>query len=113
MTFYDETRWSAMFPQGTTPTFVLTLPSGWNLTLASTVVASFRCSGTQYDITVPAADITATTVTVRFTQEQTLAWKYHSTIKVQLNWLYSNGIRAASKVWCGQIDEQLLQEVMS
>ena len=102
-----------MFPQGATPTFILTLPAGWDLTLASKVVASFRCLGVQYDITPAAADITASTVTVRLTQEQTLALTQGATLKVQLNWLYSNGIRAASKVWCGQIDEQLLQEVMS
>ena len=102
-----------MFPQGATPTFVLTLPTGWDLTLASTVVVSFRCSGIQYDIEVPAADITATTVTVRLTQEQTLAWEYNSTLKVQLNWLLPNGIRLASSVWEGAIDEQLLMEVMS
>lgn len=102
-----------MFPQGATPTFILTLPTGWDLTLASTVIASFRCLGVQYDVTPTADDITATTVTVRLTQEQTLALTQGATLKIQLNWLYPNGIRAASKVWCGQIDEQLLQEVMS
>lgn len=102
-----------MFPQGATPTFVLTLPTGWDLTLASKVVASFRCSGVQYDVEPEAADVTATTVTVRLSQEQTLAWMYRSDLKVQLNWLYPNGIRAASRVWHGTVDEQLLMEVMS
>ena len=102
-----------MFPQGATPTFVLTLPVGWDLTLASKVVASFRCSGVQYDVEPEAADITATTVTVRLSQEQTLAWEFRSTLKVQLNWLLPNSIRVASSVWEGVIDEQLLMEVMS
>ena len=102
-----------MFPQGATPTFVLTLPVGWDLTLASKVVASFRCSGIQYDVEPEAADVTATTVTVRLSQQQTLAWMYRNDLKVQLNWTYPNGIRAASKVWRGQIDEQLLKEVMN
>lgn len=101
-----------MFPQGATPTFVLTLPTGWDLTLASTVVVSFRCSGIQYDIEVPAADITATTVTVRLTQEQTIAWQYRSILKVQLNWLMPDGVRAASSVWECVIGEQLFSEVM-
>ena len=80
-----------MFPQGATPTFILTLPTGWDLTLASKVVAS----------------------TVRLTQEQTLAWDYRSILKVQLNWLLPNGVRVASSVWEGVINEQLLTEVMS
>ncbi len=102
-----------MFPQGATPTFILTLPTGWDLTLASKVVASFRCFGVQYDVEPDAADITATTVTVRLTQEQTLAWDYRSILKVQLNWLLPNGVRVASSVWEGVINEQLLTEVMS
>lgn len=102
-----------MFPQGTTPTFILSLPQGWNLTLASKIVASFHCSGVQYDVEPDAADITATTVTVRLTQEQTLAWVYQSDLKIQLNWLLPNGTRIASTVWMGKIDEQLLLEVMS
>ena len=55
----------------------------------------------------------ATTVTVRLTQEQTLAWDYRSILKVQLNWLLPNGVRVASSVWEGVINEQLLTEVMS
>ena len=47
------------------------------------------------------------------TQEQTLAWDYRSILKVQLNWLLPNGVRVASSVWEGVINEQLLTEVMS
>ena len=101
------------FPQGATPTFILTLPSGWDLTLASKVVASFRCLGVQYDIDTQDLEISENTATVRLTQEQTLTLQQGATLKIQLNWLYPNGIRAASKVWRGQIDEQLLMEVMS
>lgn len=99
-----------MFPQGATPTFILTLPEGWDLSVATNVVASFRCSSVQYDISD--LIIERNTATVRLTQEQTLAWNYQSTLKIQLNWTYDNGVRAASKVWKGTVDEQLLLEVM-
>lgn len=102
-----------MFPQGATPTFVLTLPDDIDLTQASRVVASFRCSGVQYNVEPPELELTATTATARLTQEQTLAWDDGAVLKVQLNWLTSDGVRAASAVWEGFVDEQLLTEVMS
>lgn len=101
-----------MFPQGTTPTFVLTLPEGYDLTQASKVTASFRCSGVQVDVETPDLVLTATTATAQLTQEQTLAWEHGSALKVQLNWLTEDGARLASEVWEGVIDEQLLTEVM-
>lgn len=102
-----------MFPQGSTPTFVLTLPEGIDLTQASKVVASFRCSGVQYDVEPPELELTATTATARLSQEQTLAWDDGAVLKVQLNWLTQDGVRAASEVWEGVVEEQLLTEVMS
>lgn len=102
-----------MFPQGATPTFVLTLPEDVDLTQASRVVASFRCSGVQYNVEPPELELTATTATAHLTQEQTFAWDDGAVLKVQLNWLTPDGVRAVSSVWEGVIDEQLLMEVMS
>lgn len=102
-----------MIPQGATPTFVLQIPEGFDLTQASKVVASFRCSGVQINVETPELELTATTATAQLTQEQTLAWEHRSTLKVQLNWLMPDGVRAASSVWEGVVDEQLLTEVMS
>lgn len=101
-----------MIPQGATPTFVLTLPEDVDLTQASKVVASFRCSGVQYNVETPELELTATTATAQLTQEQTLAWDEGDTLKVQLNWLMPDGVRAASSVWEGVVDKQLLTEVM-
>ena len=102
-----------MIPQGATPTFVMTLPEDVDLTQASKVVASFRCSGVQINVETPELELTATTATVRLTQAQTLAWEHRSALKVQLNWLTQDGVRTASSVWEGVVDEQLLTEVMS
>lgn len=100
-----------MFPKGVTPTFILSLPFGWDLTLASKIVASFRCDGVQYDIS-DMEIVDANTVAIWLTQEQTMAWPSYSTLKIQLNWVYPNGVRASSNVWTGKVSEQLLPEVI-
>ena len=102
-----------MIPQGTTPTFVLTLPEGFDLTQASKVVASFCCSGKQVNVEPPELELTPTTASAHLTQEQTMGWEHRSPLKVQLNWLTQDGVRLASEVWEGVVDEQLLTEVMS
>ena len=42
-----------------------------------------------------------------------MGWEHRSPLKVQLNWLTQDGVRLASEVWEGVVDEQLLTEVMS
>lgn len=98
--------------QATTPTFILTLPAAVDLSEATKVV--FSAAQEQYVIekTGTALTIDGQTVSVYLTQAETL--KLHAgTLKLQLNWIYADGSRAATDIKSVRVTENLLKKVIS
>lgn len=98
--------------QGTTPTFVLTLPDTVDLTEASNVYVTFR-QGSQNALTKTGDDLIvyAHEVNVYMTQKDTLQFT-NGAVYVQMNWTYSDGQRAATNVVKIDWDENLLKAVV-
>lgn len=94
--------------QYTTPTFVLTLPEGVDLSLADEIIFSLRqgCLSIDKVVTVDGQE-----VDVYLSQEETGQLKVGA-CEIQLNWKYSNGERACSKIKKIAIGNNLLKEVI-
>ena len=98
--------------QGTTPTFILTLPDTVDLTEAQNVYVTFS-QGSQNSLTKSGNDIavSAHQVDVYMTQKDTLRFR-NGTVLIQMNWTFSGGERAATNVVSLDWDENLLQSVV-
>lgn len=102
--------------RGTTPTYTFTLPDEVDLTLASKVYVTFAKMDETIIFTKDNDDIeiTAHSVEVYLTQEETLALP-DGRIKVQLNWLYDdNGVtkRACSNKVVITTQKNLIDKVL-
>ena len=95
--------------QATTPTFILTLPSDIDLGEAQNVYFTLRQGPTFVNKKV--TTISGNTAYVSLTQAETVALM-QGTASVQLNWTYSGGLRAASKIVNINIDGNLLTGVI-
>lgn len=98
--------------QGTTPTFVLTLPETVDLTEARNVYVTFR-QGSQNALTKTGDDLIvyAHEVDVYMTQKDTLQFR-DGIVLVQMNWTFSGGQRAATNIVELNWDENLLKKVV-
>ncbi len=98
--------------QATTPTFILTLPASVDLSEASSVV--FSAAQEQHTIEKTGTDLTidGLTVSVYLSQAETLQL-HAGTLKIQLNWVYADGSRAATDVKTVRVTENLLKRVIS
>lgn len=96
--------------QGTTPTFVMTLPNSVDLTEAENVYFTLK----QLTTTIQKDDptVTAHEVSVYLSQEETLQLAVGNA-QLQLNWTYANGERACSNIVTVPITENLIKEVLS
>lgn len=98
--------------QATTPTFVLTLPQAVDLSQASSVVFVLSQENTIIEKKDAALTIEGQTVSVYLTQSETL--KLHAgSAKLQLNWVYADGSRAATDIKSIRVTENLLKKVIS
>ena len=98
--------------QGTTPTFVLTLPDTVDLTEAENIYVTFS-QGSQNSITKSGDDLAvfAHQVDVYMTQKDTLQFR-DGIVLIQMNWTFSGGQRAATDVVKIEWDENLLKKVV-
>lgn len=98
--------------QGTTPTFVLTLPDTVDLTEAQNVYVTFN-QGSQNSLTKTGNDIvvSAHQVDVYMAQKDTLQFR-NGTVLIQMNWTFSGGQRAATNVVSLDWDANLLKKVV-
>lgn len=98
--------------QSTTPTFVLTVPDSVDLTLP----AHFYCTIKQGNTYIQKNDSRLTigehTVSVSLTQAEANSLDV-GTARLQLNWTYANGSRAASDIVTIDITENLLRGVLT
>lgn len=101
--------------QGTTPTFTLTLPqdSTVDFTEADHVVFTLA----QGNVVVEKSDTDLTiaehSVSATLTQAESLRLSFYSEAKLQLNWTYSDGSRACTKVKTIIVGENLHKAVIS
>lgn len=98
--------------QATTPTFVLTLPDTVDLTEPIHFYFTLR----QGNVRIEKADsdlvIDGQTISVYLSQAETLTLTT-GIVKLQLNWTYTNGSRAASEIVSVNVTENLLKEVIA
>ena len=99
--------------QATTPTFTLTLPQSSSVDLTAAAKVIFTISQGSNKITKEVTPTDAKTVVVDLNQTESLSLKDGKTADIQLNWVYSNGKRNASKVKTIVVDKQLYKEVLS
>ena len=100
---------------GTTPTFTLRVTDDENLNFydAENIFFTIRQGSVEYTKDMEYITIVDNfTLRVSFTQEETLKFRYNQEAKIQLNWIYPNGIRAATKVKTVTLSENLLREVL-
>ena len=97
--------------QATTPTFILTLPSDIDLSLADSIVLTITQGN--YTLTKRKADITvaANVVSVYLSQEETLHF-HQGAARLQLNWTYGDHSRACSNIVDVIVEDNLLKEVL-
>lgn len=98
--------------QGTTPTFTLTLPNDINLEQAEHVKFTIEQWGTVVSKDETDMTISNNVVTVRLSQKDTIYLNQETDAKIQLNWTYSDGGRAATKVKTINISENLFKDVI-
>lgn len=99
--------------QATTPTFVLTLPSTIDLGDADHVVFTIEQDG--YSVTkdeTSGLTVSANVATVVLTQEDTVAFSKERKARIQLNWTYSDGSRAATDIKEIDVGENLYKDVI-
>lgn len=99
--------------QGTTPTFVCTLPNTVDLTEAAHVMFSISQGAAVVEKSDTNLTITAHTVAAYLTQAETLRFQQYSKAKVQVNWTYDDGSRACSEVVEVVVGENLHLAVIS
>lgn len=99
-------------PRGTTPTFLLTFSDeGLDLTEAQSVYVTFRMGGRAITKTGEDLVVEAKQITVSLTQAESLVFP-DGKVKVQANWVFPDGGRAASTVCLCSLTEQLLPKVV-
>lgn len=98
--------------QGTTPTFTLILPNTVDLTEAEAFLFTVSQGSAIVEKDENDMEITAHGVEVYLTQAETLKFQIYSDAKIQLNWVYSDGSRACTKVKTITVEENLHKAVM-
>lgn len=97
--------------QGTTPTFILTLPNDIDLGEAAHVYFTLRQKGTMIEKQDTELTIDENEVSVYLSQEETLSLAVGAAL-LQLNWTYANGARVCSEIASVSISENLLKAVV-
>lgn len=100
---------------GTTPTFTIKVTDDETLDFEQAENIYFTIRQGSVKFTKTGEDIGIIdehTLEVTFSQEETLAFRYNLEAEIQLNWTYSNGARAATRVKTIQLSKNLIREVL-
>lgn len=98
-------------PRGVTPTFILTFEDdGLDLTTAKNVYVTFD-NGAVITKTSDEISVAARQIEVYLTQAETLALS-RGAVKIQVNWTFDDGSRAASDIVPYTFGPQLLNRVV-
>lgn len=100
---------------GTTPEFIFDFSDDpdakdLDLTIMDHVYVTFTSGVKSFDKSDDALTITAKTITVSLSQEETL--KFGSTVLMQANWTFNNHKRGSSDVWEYDMGRQLCKKVL-
>lgn len=100
---------------GTTPEFIFDFSSDpaaseLDLTLMDHVYVTFTSGVKSFNKSDEDLTITAKTITVSLSQEDTL--KFGRTVQMQANWTFNNGKRGSSDIWEYSMGEQLCKKVL-
>ena len=98
--------------QGTTPTFILTLPNTVDLGAISNLYFSLEQGTTKLRKTGNELSINGQDVSVYLTQAETLKFNT-GRANLQLNWTYPDGSRACSNIVNVNVGLNLIKEVVS
>lgn len=97
--------------QGTTPTFILTLPNTVDLTAVSNLYFSLEQGSTKLRKMGNALSIDGQNISVYLTQAETLKFNTGKA-NLQLNWTYPDGSRACSNIVNVTVGLNLIKEVI-
>lgn len=97
--------------QYTTPTMILTVPNTLDLTLAETVYCTISQLPVVVTVSVDALTVSAHRVEVYLSQKQSGQFS-PGKAEVQLNVLYDDGTRLATKTATVTIGKNLLREIL-
>lgn len=97
--------------QGTTPTFILTLPATVDLTAVTNLYFSLEQGSTKLQKTGDALSVNGQDVSVYLTQAETLKFNT-GRAELQLNWTYPDGSRACSNIVSVTVGLNLIKEVI-
>lgn len=100
-----------MVVRGTTPDITLTVPDTVDLTAAETVYATIKQGKTVLTKTSNEFELQAHAVIIYLSQEESLQFA-DGEAEVQLNWIFGDGRRNATKVKTISFDRQLLGRVL-
>ena len=98
--------------QGTTPTFILTLPDTVDLTTVHNMYFSLEQGTTKLRKTGDELLINGQEISVYLTQAETLKFST-GRANLQLNWTYPDGSRACSNIVSVNVGLNLIKEVVS
>lgn len=100
-----------MVVRGTTPNITLTVPDTINLTEATTVYATIKQGKTVVTKVSDEMELSEHAAIIYLTQEESLRFA-DGEAEVQLNWIFEDGRRNATKVKKLAFDRQLLGRVL-
>lgn len=97
--------------RGTTPTFLLTFSEeDLDLTQADNVYVTFRSGARSLTKTGEDLEVLPKQISVYLSQEDTLSLS--SAVRIQANWTFGGGHRAASEIVSYELSDQLLGKVI-
>lgn len=104
-----------MWKRGSTPTYVIRLKEEYreevDLTLANHVYVTFEQGKNELRKSDTQLELTADTITLSLTQEETLSFK-KGTIGIEVNVTYDNGGRAISQTYDDEVIESIEDRVL-
>lgn len=98
---------------GTTPTYTLRLSDSSNVDLTEATKVFFAISQGTTTIKKQVFPLNQKQVEATLTQSESLSLKPGKPTLIQLNWIYQDGQRMATKPVCVTVELQLLNEVLS
>lgn len=98
--------------QGTTPTFILTLPNTIDLTAVKNLYFTLEQGNVKLDKNGEDLSVEGQEISVYLSQNETLMFS-PGRANLQLNWTYDGGTRACSNIVSVPVGPNLLKEVVS
>lgn len=99
--------------QATTPTFIYTVPDGFDVSEIKNVYFALTQSGRRIVKSGESIDISNTEIKIYLTQEDTLNLSSTFPAQIQLNWTYPDGKRGMTPAMDIMVARNLIPEVLT